>query len=122
MEHAKRKTQQYTKYTQYINENVLNEKRNSSINIKCSKFVLFMFFLSVFQFYLLISLCFVFDFFEEDERRTWKQRLDRIRALQSVDRQIDRSINTCNLMEICICEANGCEVGFSEIVSAMEND
>lgn len=36
-----KETQQYTKYTQYINENVLNEKRNSSINIKCSKFVLF---------------------------------------------------------------------------------
>lgn len=38
-----KETQQYTKYTQYINENVLNEKRNSSINIKCSKFVLFTF-------------------------------------------------------------------------------
>lgn len=38
-----KETQQYTKYTQYINENVLNEKRNSSINIKCRKFVLFMF-------------------------------------------------------------------------------
>lgn len=35
---------------------------------------------------------------------------------------IDRSINTCNLIEICICEANGCEVGFSEIVSALENE
>lgn len=60
MEHAKRNTQQYTKYTQYINENVLNEKRNSSINIKCSKFVLFMFFIIDFSILLTYfpSFCF----------------------------------------------------------------
>lgn len=73
-------------------------------------------------FYFLTSpIIFRFDFFER-MNRTRKQRLDRISAQQSVYRQIDRSINTCNLIEICICEANGCEVGFSEIVSALGNE
>lgn len=71
--------------------------------------------------FLTSSIIFRFDFFER-MNRTRKQRLDRISALQSVYRQIDRSINTCNLIEISICEANGCEVGFSEIVSALGNE
>lgn len=95
MEHAKRKTQQYTKYTQYINENVLNEKRNSSINIKCSKFVLFIYYFFI-GFYLLYFstspiVFFRFDFLER-MNRTRKQRLDSISALQSVDRQIDKYV------------------------------
>lgn len=59
MEHAKRKTQQYTKYTQYINENMLNEKRNSSINIKAAN--LFYLFIIFYRFitFLLLPLFFV---------------------------------------------------------------
>lgn len=119
MEHAKRKTQQYTKYTQYINENVLNEKRNSSINIKCSKFVLFMFF------YWFLNFTYLFPFvlllISSKRMKKGHESKDSI-ELGHYKVWIDRSINTCNLIEICICEANGCEVGFSEIVSAMEND
>lgn len=91
MEHAK-ETQQYTKYTQYINENVLNEKRNSSINIKCSKFVLFTFPSQ----YIFNLIChpflsnFAFDLFERS-RRIRKQRLDRIRHYKvKIDESIDR--------------------------------
>lgn len=84
--------------------------------------ICFIYLLFFIGFYFFTSpIIFRFDFFER-MNRTRKQRLDRISALQSVYRQIDRSINTCNLIEICICEANGCEVGFSEIVSALGNE
>lgn len=82
-------------------------------------FIYLLFFIGFY--FLTPPIIFRFDFFER-MNRTRKQRLDRISALQSVYRQIDRSINTCNLIEICICEANGCEVGFSKIVSALGNE